>query len=241
MIGTIILICSIILMIFSYVTVPLISTINGYTIGMLFGFYSPLFYFYLIYRSLILIFGDRIKLPSWIKLTDITYWVVSISIIFISTSTGYYQQQIGFTNYGLEPWKSFQKWFNVFTDHERISAWTPHNTNGGIIGVFLYSVTAMITTGIGSIIIGALMLVISFSILVTGTTIGLYRDRIKSKKLVLKDKEIIDNEKSDINNFATEDEGNYDEPIDFNLPIVEEEIKNKEDKKSNSLPFEDPF
>lgn len=229
MVGTIILISSIILLIFSFVKVPVISSINGYTIGMLLGFYSPLFYFYFIYKSLIMIFGDKITTPTWIKLTNTTYWFVVISIVFISTSMGYYQSKNGFTNIGSKPWDSFNTWWDKFTDGERVSAWTPNNTNGGLIGVFMYSFVAMIASGIGAIILSITMLIISASLLITGTAIGLYKDLAKRKKLDLRDKEIKENKDSNIKQFESE--------IDELKVEPRKEVKEKID----SLPFDDPF
>lgn len=229
MVGTIILISSIILLIFSFVKVPVISTINAYTVGMMLGFYSPLFYFYFIYKSLILIFGDKIVTPSWVKLTNTTYWFVVVSIVFISTSMGYYQSKHGFTNIGTKPWNSFHTWWDKFTDGEKVSAWTPNNTNGGLIGVFLYSFVAMIASGIGAIIVSITMLIVSASLLITGTAVGLYKDLVKRKKLDLRDKEIKNDKDSNIKQFESE--------ADISEEVEKEEVK----EKIESLPFDDPF
>lgn len=223
MIGTILLIVSICLLIFTFVKVPVISSITGYTIGMLLGFYAPLFYLFIIYKSLIMIFGNYVKLPHWIKLTDLTYLIVVTSILFISSSTGFYQAKSGFTSFGGKPWGSFNNWYDTFTDSN--SAWTPKNTNGGLIGVFMYSFTAMIFSGIGALILSIALLVISASIMISGTTIGLYRDLIKRKKLDLKAKEIKDDKETDIAQFETKE--------DIEPP--------EEPKKTEILPFDDPF
>ena len=223
MIGTIIIITSLIAMIFVFVKVPFMSTINGYTIGMIMGWYSPLFYVYIIYMGLIMVFGDKIKLPKWIKLNTITYSIVVVSIIFISTSTGYYQSKSGFTSIGAAPWKSFSNWFDSFTDDQAISAWTPVNTNGGLIGVFLYSIVASMASGIGALIVSIGVLVITVSIIISGSTIGLYKEMISKRKVDLKQKEIKDDKLSDISEFE-----------------IKDKAEDKQ-KKDNSLPFDDPF
>lgn len=225
MIGTIVLILSVVMLIFSFVKVPFLSSINGYTIGMLLGFYSPFFYFFVIYKSLILIFGDRVKLPTWVKLNNITYWVVAISIVFIGASMGFYQSKNGFTSFGTKTWGSFNNWFDQFTDYKHESAWTPNNTNGGLVGVFLYSFVAMALSGIGALVVSIAVLVIVVSFLVTGSSIGLYRDLMKKRKVDLRDKEIKDNVKTD--------------KKEFDVIEINEDKKNK--KNNNPLPFDDPF
>ena len=247
MIGTISLIVTFCLLVFSFVKVPFLSSINGYTVGMLLGVFSPLFYIFVIYKSLIYMFDKKIKLPKWIKLTDVTYWIVVISIVFISSATGFYQAKNGYTSFGIKTWHSFDGWYKEFTGSETVSAWTPNNTIGGVIGVFLYSLSSMLLSGIGSLILAIVMLVISFSILVSGSFIGFYTDLIKRKKTKLNDKEIKETKRSKIKsqgaieaNISNED--NKTVPHQSNNLIINEDIiHDDENKKNDSLPFDDPF
>lgn len=242
MIGTIMLVSTVILIIFSFVKVPVISSINGYTVGMLLGFYSPLFYLYVIYKSCVMIFEDRIKLPTWIKMTNRSYWFVVISIVFISTSLGYYQSKEGFTDIGTKTWHSFNVWFDAFTENGKGSAWTPANTNGGVIGAFLYSFTAMMLSGIGSLILAIISLITSASILITGTGFGIYKYKRKKKETQLVSDEERKHEPVEAQPEAkqkevkqTSEEFPFIDEFDDDKPVV------KPENNINDLPFDDPF
>lgn len=251
MLGTILLISTIIIVIFSFVQVPFISSINGYTFGMLFGFYSPLFYLFIIYKACLMLFDGKVKIPKWVKVTNLTYWFVAISIIFISTSSGYYQTKDSFTEIGLKPWNTFNNWFKNFTNSP--SAWTPNSlTNGGITGAFLYSITAMISSGIGSLILSILALVTSVSLLVTGTAFGLYKDLTEKKEKELESKEItkeikINKESKKIKEQAQESDDSSINQNNNNAFSPEELFKKedtpqeRENNNKKPLPFDDPF
>lgn len=237
MIGTILLIIIVSLQIFAFLKVPFLSTINGYTIGMFFGFHNPLFYIFVGYISLIMIFGNKIKLPKWIKLSKFTYWLVAISIIFISTSLGYYQSRNGFIEIGTKTWGSFNTWYHSFTNNETANALIPENTNGGLIGVFLYSFVSMVSSGVGAMVVSIGLLIISLSIIFTGSSIGLYKYIVNKRKKDLKNKEIKNNKNDDIDQFKV--------PEDNNNKVYKEEKSNPEklveEKNIDALPFDDPF
>ena len=244
MVATIVLIFLVTMLIFGFLEIPGISSIPRYTTGMLFGIYNPFFYVFAIYWCLHVLFGDAVRLPKWIKLNSYTYWIVALSIIFVSTSLFYYQDKTSFTSIGGEPWKSFDVWFK---DFRQLSAWYPKNTNGGVIGVFLYSFFAMISSGIGAMVISIGALAISVSIILTGTTFGFYKTLLNKKRLNTKhteksiDKEInISNLESQVEineELAQEDEKPF---IDLDEEEKQPEPEKEEDKKVD-LPFEDPF
>lgn len=244
MVATIVLIILVTMLVFGFLEIPGISTIPRYTTGMLFGIYNPFFYAFGVYWCLSILFGEVIRMPKWIKLNAYTYWIVALSIIFVSTSLFYYQDKTSFTSIGGGPWKSFGVWFDNFRE---TSAWYPQNTNGGVIGVFLYSFFAMIASGIGAMIISIGALAISISYILTGTAFGFYKSLLNKKKLSTKhtekkiDKEInISNLENqvEINEELSQEEKPF---IDFDEEKeVEETTKEKEEKKDD-LPFEDPF
>ena len=207
MIGTIILLISAAFQIFAFLKVPVISTIHGYTIGMLFGFYNPVFYLFIIYKSSLIIFESKINLPKWVKLSNFSYWFLSISIIFIGTSLFYYQNIVGYTSIGTAPWGSFKSWFNNFTS---TTAWAPENTNGGIIGAFMYSFFSMCVSGVGTLIIAILSLITSISVLVTGTFFGLYKNMLNRQKVTLKQKEIEAENELHVDSFMDSDNSSND-------------------------------
>ena len=216
--GIILLIITIIMQIFAFIEVPIITTIHGYTIGMMFGYYNPLFYFYFIYIALEMMFFNKIKIFKWIKLTKKTYWFLVISIVMAGTSLGYYQVKNGFTNLGSSTWSVFKYWFNNYTNNESVSFWFPCNTNGGIIGASIYVVTSTILTGIGSMIITIFMLSLSIVFLVKG----------HDNKFFIFNK---------INGFKKKNKKNKEEEkTSKNI-----KLKQKENFFEESLPFEDPF
>ena len=232
MIGTIILLISAAFQIFAFLKVPILSTIHGYTIGMLFGFYNPVFYLFIIYKSSMMIFESKINLPKWVKLSNFSYWFLSISIIFIGTSLFYYQTIIGFTSIGTAPWGSFKSWFNDFTS---TTAWAPTNTNGGIVGAFMYSFFSMCISGVGTLVVAILSLITSISVLVTGTFFGLYKNMLNRQKVTLKQKEI-----------QAESDLHVDSFIDTNNPVkdqsasefVDQSIKHVKEENNSELSVE---
>lgn len=235
MIGTILLFVIISLQIFGFLRVPVLSTIHAYTIGMLFGWYSPLFYVYTAYFALKMMFGDKVTLPKWIKLNHFTYWFVAISIIFVSVTLlfPYYQVKLrdGFTIWGTQPWHSFDTWFADFTAK---SAWAPANTNGGIIGAFLFSLTASFSSGIGAMIISIILLALSLSIVLTGSFIGFYKNLMHKRTTELnKNEEMAKNEIS-IDHLTKK------VPEDKTL-IQEEKAQKADDNQIDDFPFDDPF
>ncbi|MCK5946026.1 MAG: hypothetical protein KAG04_02010 [Mycoplasmataceae bacterium] len=235
MIGVILLILAVSMQVFAFLNVPFFTTIHSYTIGMLLGAYNPLFYGYIIYISLLMVFKDKVVLPSWIKLTKWTYLFVAISIVFIGSSTGDLQSQIdhGWTVIGGDAFKQFPNWYKEFTEGQ--SAWYPHNINGGLLGVFLFSITAMVSSGIGAFIISIVLLVLSISVMATGTIVGLYKGMIKKRNLDLKKHRISEDKKVSFDRLEVTTRE------DFVEKPKEEVKKQKKEEPNDVLPFDDPF
>ena len=235
MIGVILLILAVSMQVFAFLNVPVFTTIHSYTIGMLIGSYNPLFYAYIIYLSLIMIFKEKIALPSWIKLTKWTYLFVSISIVFIGSSSGYLQTKISghWTVIGTDSFKQFPAWYKSFTEGQ--SAWYPHNINGGLLGVFLFSISAMVSSGVGAFIISIILLALSVSVMATGTIVGLYKGIIKKRNLDLKKNRVNEEKKVSFDKLEiTTREDFVEKP--------KEEVKTEKKEEPNDvLPFEDPF
>lgn len=182
--GTIIVFISVSMLIFSFLKVVFLSSIDGYTFGMLLGFYSSFVYIYFLYIGLELILGDKFKKPSWIKFNKKNYWFLVLIIIFLSTSTGFYQSKGGFIIIGAEPWKNFQSWFDTFTNKglSETSSWFPGKTNGGLLGVFLYCLVATFVSGVGAMIVGIILLTIFISIILTGSSLEFHKTILLKRK-----------------------------------------------------------
>lgn len=233
MVSMILLLTIISMMIFSFLSIPFLSSLGRYTINMMLGWYSPFFYFFIIYILLKKIFKGKIYFPKWVKLNNITYWIVAISIVFIATSTGYYQSKSGFSSIGAKPWDTINNWFDSFTGNETASGWAPNNVNGGLIGVFLYSLIASMLSGIGAFIVALASLAISISFIVTGSSIGFYKNITLNKNKILKDKEIKVKKYSNLKQLITKDNLQEIEP--------EKEKSSKIESENKPLPFDDPF
>ena len=217
MIAVIILILTVAMQIFAFLPVPGVTTIHKYTVGMLMGWYHPLFYGFIIFRCVIFIFNVKPKLPSWFKFSLFTYVFLSISIIFIIVSTGYFQSKGSWTEIGGGSWHAMNNWWDSFRDSG--DAWIPSATNGGVIGAFMYSMFAMITSGIGAFIFSIILLILSISLLVSGSLIGLYKDLLKKKKMDTQKIEDDKENKTNISNIDTTTENKEDEIFPFDDPF----------------------
>ena len=235
MLGIFLLVITSAMQIFAFLKVPVFTTLHSYTIGMLLGSYNPFFYAFLIYVSLTMILSDKVTLPAWIKFSKLSYLFLAIAITFIGSSSGYFQSKLfnGWTTIGGDPWKLFPKWFDMFTKAQ--SAWYPENINGGLIGVFLFSFSAMITSGIGALIVAIILVIISTSVLATGTGVGLYKGLLKKRSLDLKKIRSDEEKRVDYKRLEVTTREDFVEKEES-----EEEIEKKESKKED-LPFEDPF
>lgn len=235
MVGTILLLVIVALQIFAFLRVPGISTIHAYTIGMLFGWYSPLFYVYVAYFALRMMFGQKVALPKWFKLHRFTYWFIALSLMFLSVTVifPYYQVKMrdGFTMWGKEPWGAFDKWFSDFRQE---AAWAPANTNGGVLGAFMFALTASATSGIGAMFISIGLMVFSVSIVVSGSFIGFYKDLMHKRKESLEN-----NEKAAQNDLPMDELARKTQEV--NVAPSEEKVQNKPEETIDDFPFEDPF
>lgn len=252
-IGTIILIIAVAFQLFAFLKVPFFTTIHGYTIGMLFGWYNPFFYLFLSYVALVLIFGSKIRLPKWVKLNGYTYWIAAISIMFIGASTGFYQSKGEWTTIGSKAWHSFDIWFSDYRQHN--DAWFPANTNGGLAGVFFYSLFSMISSGIGAFIIAIITLAITISFVISGSWIAFYKSLINKRKVILKQKEIkIDKETEKgqkiIEDMPVNNELDIEDPfaeeqqapkVEQKQVVIETPKENKKQTEDDDFPFENPF
>ena len=223
--STTILIATVVIMIFGFLKVPVITTIHSYTVGAIMGFYSPLFYLFVIIQCFRTIFDDKLTYPSWIKVNKISFWFIVMSIIAVGTSAGFYQGKGSFTEFGSDAWKTFDTWWADWTDHNTVSGWYPNNTNGGIFGAFYYSMTSMCISGIGSFILSIFLLILSLSIVATGSFFQLYRSLIRSNKHS-KQKQLAEQKTITA------------------IPIADTSIDDDKDEENNeekNLPFDDPF
>ena len=231
-IGLILGLITILFFIFSFLKMPFFSSAPDYTLGMLLGYHSILVYLYLIFISARMVFGDKIKIPKWIKLDNKTYLLLSLSIIFISTSTGYYQGHTNsWTKIGHAPTKSVSYWWTeVFTQG---GTWTPNNSNGGFLGAFYYLVVGGVLSGGGALAISLSLFFFAIYSLLFESIKGIYKKNISKRKPVKNVKNKNNFSRNKIEN-TTKDVA---APIEEIAPVFEEEkIKKVE---SEPLPFDE--
>ncbi|WKX02497.1 hypothetical protein [Candidatus Mycoplasma mahonii] len=216
MVATIFFVIALSMQIFAFFSVPVLTTIHKYTVGMMMGFYHPLFYGYIILTSLYNLFGLKIKLPYWFKISSWSYVFLVISILFISVSTGYYQSKIGWSQIGYKTWGATSNWWSQFISSNDV--WVPATTNGGFISAFMYSFFSMIFSSIGALVFSIILMTISTSLLFSGSLIGLYKNTFKQKRYAKNKHVQIEEEKIDIKKIET-------------VVTQDEDI----------FPFEDPF
>jgi len=82
----------------------------------------------------------------------------------------------------------------------------------------------MITSGIGAFIIAIASLVLSISLLITGTSIGLYRQALNKKKITLERNEIKEDKNADLKETQ-----------------LSEDVKVELKPENDPFPFDDPY
>ncbi len=227
-IGMIILIIAVTLQIFAFLEIPVLSSIHAYTVGMIFGIFNPFFYLFVIFHAILMIFPNKWSLPKWFKLTNFSYWFIAFSVILTTQSIQVWFKHPNLDTLGSKAWSIAFKdeWWVQFSKSRPISGhWAPMNYYGGIIGFSLWSFFAMFSTPIGALSISVILLIVSVSFLITGTSIGLYRKKQNLHRQTLKEKEIFGDELLEIK--------------EENEPITNtEQLQNTSEL---DLPFEDPF
>lgn len=167
-IGLILLIVFSYLFIVSIIQIPGFSTINSYTMAMLFGYYSYFFYIAFIFYGLCLLFQIDIKIDKFIakkfnkKLHfswfSFLFLVIGIALIYESINNAVKFKTI-FPGIGAFKF-SFTEWWKSFTNNfnEYGTPALPNINNSGIIVTFCMSLIVSWSGYVVSIIIGLLFI-----------------------------------------------------------------------------------
>lgn len=191
-IGASISIVSIIFLIFSFVPVPVLTTIHAYTVGALFGFFSPLFYFLTFSYGVIFLLEGKIS--TWIKIRYLFVWYFLFSVvIFLVGSSSYYLVNIeknAFLKFGAEIWtKSYNNWWITFSNNSgAFNPVTPDTLTPGIIGFLFFDIFASAGTIILSFVVASVIFSMGIFYLIFGSPIVKIQERSKAiqiKKLDL--------------------------------------------------------
>ncbi len=231
--GMILLMVAVTLQIFAFLEIPFLSSIHAYTVGMIFGIFNPLFYLFVIFHAMRMILPNKWTLPKWFKLTNTTYWIIVISIIFTVHAWGVYAKDHkddhnNLYTFGGRAWKTAinDDWWHTFkTSDANNHHWKPDSKWGGLLGYSVWATFAMFSSPIGAGIIAAIFLVVSTSLLVTGSGLGLYKFKKNKQRQILKEKEAKGDELIEVKEEQ--------EPITKTEHLV--------NTSEFDLPFEDPF
>ena len=221
-----IILIAIILQISQFTKTPVLITIHSYTIGVLFGVYSPIFYFFCIFSAMKVLF-KKVKIFVLIRFSDFKYWVLALLIMGMLVSWIYYIPKLGFTANSLGDKgfrNSFSMWWNNFSHTP--SHWSPGTTDAGVIGAFLFSSLSSFASTIGTAIIFSLLSLIALFFIIS----RLWKDLRQNLKRISKNR--------NIKNRASSNNS------DFNNSVVTREnpfikIHKEEPTRVNELPFED--
>lgn len=223
LISIIIILTALVLQIGAFTHTPVLVTIHTYSVGILFGRYSTFFYLYCLLMVVTIIF-QNIRILHIIKLTQLTYWFFSLSLMTALVTWFYYTSNLSIntSSLGTGAFKqSFKLWWNNYNSPS--SSWWDHSTpDAGVIGALLYSIVASFSTTIVTAIIYSCLAILGFSLIVTGTWIGLYRNIILHAK-----------------NTKNKVQKNEDSIVNRESPFISIDDNFKDDNKKSSviLPF----
>lgn len=180
--GLIILFLAIAMQVFAFLNLPVLTTLHSYTIGMIFGYFSPFFYLYIAYIGFTFAFDYKAPKLNWLNVNRYSYWFYVLSIMYIFVGTGYFQTISGWFKISSSAWEIMTKWFEHFTQSKK-EWWLPYTTPVGVIGSFAYALTTTFISGIGSFIVSIVLIFFVVSKIITGSTLGFFRQKSRIKKL----------------------------------------------------------
>ncbi len=153
---------SLLFLILSIIELPILSAIPGYTVGFLFGYYSYIFYFFIIYYSICKLFNINIYLIkkiskfkvlnySWLNVFILTFGIMLI----IETSMYINNNNAAFP--GVDAWTdNFTSWWKKFTSFNDPTK--PNINNTGVVISLILSILYSIGGTIIAIIFSLLLI-----------------------------------------------------------------------------------
>lgn len=239
-IAIIIAFIAITLQVAEFTKTPVLYTIHAYTIGILFGQYSAFFYFYCLLIS-ITILVKPIRFLKFIQLTQWSYWLFSLSLMTALVTWFYYVNNLSLNgnSIGTGAWRqSFGLWWHNFTNLKTHSIWYPSTPDAGIIGALLYSSLAFFSTTVVTAISYSIMACLAFSVMITGTWIGLYKNILKYKKRFLSRKNNLSiiSHNSPFISLDNEFDDVVNNDVDVPLPFEDVSILDSDTTSNTSAP-----
>ncbi len=178
---------SLLFLILSIIEIPYLSAIPGYTFGLLFGYYSYIFYAFIIYYSTCKLFNINIFLIkkiskikvlhySWFNIFILTFGIM----LLIETSFYINENKIAFP--GVDAWTdNFQSWWKDFTFYN--DGAKPNINNSGVIINLILSILFSLGGTIVAVIFSILLIGYFFFYLLYSSPIKkILNKRAKKKK-----------------------------------------------------------
>lgn len=257
-IGILMIVIFAFLMVVSIVQIRGLSTINSYTIGMLFGYYSYFIYIAFICFGLCLVFQIDIRIDKFLSTKfnhkfhfswlPYLFFCIGVALVIESIIKAINDKTI-FPGFGAFK-DFFSDWWYSFTNHNATQSGStsllPGIMNSGIIVSFCMSMLVSWSGYIISIIIGLLLIAHFVFYIYYGSFIKIIKMKIAggdpTKKEVVK-KEEFEEYKTKLLDLSFEDQSGIVEKPD--LEIIQDvkakttslEISNSE----NLFPMSDPF
>lgn len=229
-IGMIMVAMSVLLFVFSFISIPGFSTINGYTFGMLFGYYSYFFYIGFIILGLSYLFQIDVKVDKFIAtkynrkiyFSWFSYIFLSLGIALVAESIIFLVRHNGrvFPEFGAFE-KNFSAWWNIFTNNgDPSKAALPNvlQSQGVIISLFMSMIVSW-SGCIVSIILGLVFILYFAYFTLYGSITNRLRFKVNnenSKKNKM-DKEEFEDYKTKILDLSFEDNAGVVEKPNLNM------------------------
>ncbi len=233
---------SLLFLILSIIELPILSAVPGYTFGFLFGYYSYIFYAFIIYYSTCKLFNINIYLIkkiskirvlhySWFNVFTLTFGIMLI----IETSLYINKNNAAFP--GLSAWSdNFNQWWENFTSFG--DSTKPNINNSGAVTILLLSILYSLGGTIVAIIFSLVLISYFFFYLFYSSPIKniLNKKAVKKKAANLNEEyetKIVDLSFEDENKIIISEFG--DKIIGENTrEILIQEEKKKKKKKDKS-------
>ncbi|MGL6125122.1 MAG: hypothetical protein ACRC1F_01370 [Metamycoplasmataceae bacterium] len=254
---------SILFFILSIVEVPFLSAIPKYTFGLLFGYYSFVFYLFLIYYATCKLFNINIyiiKAISKIRVFNyswLSFFILVFGVILI-IETSIYMTNNKSPFPGVEAWNiNFNTWWKDFTISE--NALKPNVNNSGVLVTLVLSTLYSIGGTIVSIIFSILLIFYYVFYLFFSSPLNKFSNKKENKKKIQKenneyetkivDLSFEDDHKIVVSDFGTKIIENIDKPTskpnlnlnEQNLTNQKNEVAKGDEKIVETIPFDNPF
>ncbi|MGX9340479.1 hypothetical protein [Mycoplasma sp. 4044] len=171
------IVLSVFFLVFSFLPVPVITTIHSYTMGALFGAFSTFIYLFVILFALKSLFKFESKF-SWrafhISINKSIFLV--ISVVFLTTTLYTMKQSLGEISGKIDaPQNAFKPifniWFSQFSKAYNGNTALPNQYTMGIVPTFFYAAFASMGSTVLALVLSIVLLLTSLVLLIVSPTV----------------------------------------------------------------------